>query len=143
MNPDAGRRLKADTGAMEVRQAPTARCIAASFDGAAWDCYAVREMPDRHWAVLHNRGRTISPELRSGATELLCGLHSWTAARERASRLARDGFWQGTATDRRRPHVPRLAPLRVEADHSEGHGDPQRVGPVVRALIRTSDRPGA
>jgi hypothetical protein len=88
-------------------------------------------MPDRHWAVLRNRGATAAPEIRSGATEMLAGLGSYTAARCHAARLARDGFAHGATTDRRHGHVPRLAPLRLPAARSDACGDRKRLGAVI------------
>jgi hypothetical protein len=119
---------------MGVQQSSRHRCVAASFDGVAWDCYALRKMPDRHWAVLHNRGPTIAPRLRSGSTELVVGLQTFAAAHDRARGLASEAFSRGSATDRRRPHVPRLVPLRVEPDAQERRGAADRIGPPMRAV---------
>jgi hypothetical protein len=103
------------------------RAVGASFDGTGWTYFAVRAMPDRHWAVL--RTTTATPEL-----ELLAGLNSYAAARSRAAALARAGFAGHAAGDERRSHIPLLVPL-CAMDESAGDtgGDPARIGAVIRA----------
>ena len=99
------------------------RCVAASFDGSRWECFAVGGMPDRHWAVLRNRGRTIESRLESGATEFLGGLDSYDSARAWAITLARADFALSACQDQRRTHVPlpvTLAPRWV----GDTSGDP-------------------
>ena len=106
------------------------RCVAASFDGLRWECFAVRLMPDGHWAVLRNRGRTIEPRLESGATELLIGLDSDRAARAWAITLARAGFANAACRDEWRPHVPLPVPLPI-AGVEDTSGDRAWIGPLI------------
>jgi hypothetical protein len=113
------------------------RCVAASFDGSRWECFAVGRLPDRHWAVLRNRSRTIEPRLGSGATEFLVGLDSYDAARAWAITLARTDFALTACQDERRAHVPVPVAMPV-ARVEDTAGDPARIGPVV-ALAELAD----
>jgi hypothetical protein len=113
------------------------RCVAASFDGSGWECFAVRVMPDRHWAVLRNRSRTIESRLESGATEFLVGLDSYDAARAWAITLARADFALMACQDQRRPHVPLPVALALPRG-GDRSGDPAWIGPVI-AMAELAD----
>ena len=106
-------------------------CVAASFDGGGWACFAVRAMPDRHWVVLRNRIPTVEGDPRA---ELVMGLNTSSAARARAAELARAGFAHGARSDERRSHVPDPGPIPATAPPAlDTSGDPERIGPVIVA----------
>ena len=116
-------------GLVSLKREPP--CVAASFNGSGWDCFAVRAMPDRHWVVLRNRIPHVDADPRP---ELVTGLNTSSAARARAAELARAGFARGARSDERRSHVPDPGPMPAAAPPAlDTSGDPERIGPVTFA----------
>jgi hypothetical protein len=109
-------------------------CVAASFDGTGWSCFAVRAMPDRHWAVLRNRTQAAVTDPHSSAPGLVIGLNTYSAARTRAAELACASFAHAVRSDVRRRQIPEPVPLRFAPPAArDTGGDPARLGPIMAA----------
>ena len=102
--------------------------VAAAFDGAQWDFFAVRALPNRWWGVVHTASAC---GLDGSSAELLRGMPTRARAVLEARRLAVAAFNRGATSDRCPRRSPHLAAAALATPTADVRGDCARIGVVI------------
>jgi hypothetical protein len=104
------------------------------FDEGEWSCFAVLELSNRTWGVLHTRVAIVDAQPISGHAELLAGLPSRQTAVSAAAALANRRFAAAAARDSTRPRTSPLvtAVMAPRPPAADTGGAATQIGPVIR-----------